>query len=114
MFSVKRATQRLLITPIRRTSRRMAVFTPTVPVAMSLDEFRDTVPRQQRAKEMVGRSWGVTELRRKSYDDLHKLWYVYLKKKLKYVLFVNWIRESVALQKSISLSNYGHYFLAHI
>jgi hypothetical protein len=51
-------------------------YSTTSILSMPLDEFRDSIPREKRMVEEVGRSWTVDLLQRKSYQDLHKLWYV--------------------------------------
>lgn len=52
----------------------------TSPAARGLEEFFD-VPGKDGAAPSAGRSWLARELRQKSWDDLHKLWYVLLKER---------------------------------
>lgn len=45
-----------------------------------LEEFLET-PLQEGDKPRTGKDWKAADLRRKSWDDLHKLWYVLLKER---------------------------------
>ncbi|KAK9905609.1 hypothetical protein WJX75_002937 [Coccomyxa subellipsoidea] len=45
-----------------------------------LEEFFDT-PVKEGEKVTSGRAWEASDLRLKSWDDLHKLWYVLLKER---------------------------------
>lgn len=54
----------------------------TSPLRRGLEEFYDT-KNHLRVNEnpVAGRAWEASELRRKSFTDLHKLWYVLLKER---------------------------------
>jgi len=66
----------------RLASGLQQVFTrPSCSRAYSgIEDFYDTITKSGEVPK-VGRAWRTSELRLKSFDDLHKLWFVLLKEK---------------------------------
>ncbi|KAI8372559.1 mitochondrial 39-S ribosomal protein L47 (MRP-L47)-domain-containing protein [Choanephora cucurbitarum] len=60
------------------TSRTTLAETPVKPTGLyQFFENNQALPKQN----WTGRAWKAQELRQKSFDDLHKLWYVLLKER---------------------------------
>ena len=68
--------------PLPAPLQSIAALHSTAPRNFGLEEFYDTKNRTLANEDMVfGRAWEASELRRKSFDDLHKLWFVLYKER---------------------------------
>ena len=70
----------------RRDKKKNVFSTSTTLNRHGLDDFVDSPPKKgEEGKpdpvEPIGRAWEAKELRIKSNEDLHKLWYVLLKER---------------------------------
>lgn len=72
---LKNVNHRILSTAVSQRS-----FHSSTNNCMGIEEFFD--PERKAGEPLVtGRAWTVVDLRRKNFDDLHKLWYVLYKER---------------------------------
>ncbi|KAK7203097.1 hypothetical protein BZA70DRAFT_232821, partial [Myxozyma melibiosi] len=71
-----------------------AIITPDDHPLYQFFRFRDTALTHPDLHDDIGRPWGVPELRRKRYEDLHTLWYVCLKE-------LNLIKTEISALKGV-------------
>ncbi|XP_033223976.1 39S ribosomal protein L47, mitochondrial [Belonocnema kinseyi] len=80
-FSIKCEVTSFAVPTFNSTSLARHAFIHTTPVRNGLMEFFDDEKNWGKRIIKVGREWYKDELRIKSNEDLHKLWYVLLKER---------------------------------
>ncbi|KAF9607100.1 hypothetical protein IFM89_032216 [Coptis chinensis] len=83
MFMMVRVFRRTLFTAAARSAQASNANTAASSTMYNpLEAFFEADRSREEDKPVVyGRGWKASELRLKSWDDLHKLWYVLLKEK---------------------------------